>query len=190
MANGIPVLLITGPVGVGKTTVAFAVSDLLKDTAAAHALVDVDSLRWCYPAPPGDRFNVALGMRNLAAVWANFRAAGAERLILADVLESREQLARYREAVPGAAIQVVRLRATLETLNDRVRRRETGAALAWYLHRTAELAAQMERDRLEDIAVDTDGRPAVEVAREVLARCGWLATASGSARRATPDTTG
>ncbi len=175
MTNVIPVLLITGPVGVGKTTVSFEVSDLLKAAAQAHALVDVDSLRWCYPAPSGDRFHVALAMRNLSAVWANFQAAGAARLVLADVLESREQLARYREAVPGAAIQVVRLRATLGTLDGRVRRRETGAALDWSLHRTAELAAQMERDQLEDLAVDTDGRPASEIAREVLDRCGWLA---------------
>src|SRR6476646_9788147 len=104
MTNAIPALLITGPVGVGKTTVSFEVSDLLKAVPVAHALVDVDSLRWCYPAPSGDRFNVALAMRNLTAVWANFRAAGAERLILADVLEAREDLDHYRAAVPGAAI--------------------------------------------------------------------------------------
>ena len=178
MTNAIPVLLITGPVGVGKTTVSFAVSDILNAARTAHALVDVDSLRWCYPPPPGDRFHVALAMRNLAAVWANFRAAGAERLILADVLESREQLAQYREAVPGAAIQVVRLRATLGTLHGRVRQRETGTTLDWYLRRTAELATQMDRDRLEDLLVETDGRPATEIAREVLTRCGWRVPAS------------
>jgi len=178
MTSTIPVLLITGPVGVGKTTVSFEVSDLLKAAGNAHALVDVDGLRWCYPAPSGDRFNVALAMRNLAAVWANFHAAGAERLILADVLEAREDLDRYRAAVPGAAIQVVRLRAGLATLTGRVRQRETGAGLAWSLNRTAELAAQMDRDRLEDLLVDTDGRSAAVIARDVLTRSGWLVPAS------------
>lgn len=171
----VPVLVIAGPVGVGKTTVANEASALLDAARVAHALVDLDGLRSCYPAPPGDRFNTALGLRNLAAVWGNFRAAGAGRLILADVVESRDQLAHYRAAVPGAAITVVRLRASVEGLTARVRRRETGAGLAWHLHRTVELAAQLERDRVEDLVVETDERATVTIAREVLQRAGWLA---------------
>ncbi len=104
----VPVLLITGPSGVGKTVVATEASELLDRARVAHALVDIDSLRWCYPRPPHDRFRVGLAMRNLAAVWANFRAAGATRLVLADVLESRDHLERYRAAIPGADIVVVR----------------------------------------------------------------------------------
>ena len=173
MATTLPVILITGPVGVGKTTVAFEVSALLEAAGVAHAVVDMDALRSCHPAPPGDRFNEALGLRNLAAIWPNFRAAGAGRVLLADVVESRDELPRYREAIPGAAITVVRLCASLETLTARVRRRESGALLAWHLERTAELAAQMERDQLEDFAVETDGRAVAEVAREILERCGW-----------------
>lgn len=173
MTSSVPVMIITGPVGVGKTTVAAEVSALLDRAAIAHAFVDVDSLRWCYLPPPRDPFNVTIAMRNLTAVWANFRAAGAERLVLADVVESRDELARYRAAVPGAAILVVRLRASVETLTGRVRRRELGAGLAWHLHRAAELAAQMERDRVEDIAVATDGRSVLEIAREVVQRSGW-----------------
>ncbi len=88
----VPVLLITGPPGVGKTAVAAEVSELLDSAGMAHAFVDIDSLRWCYPRPPADRFRVALAMKNLAAVWANFQAAGAARLVLADVLESRDHL--------------------------------------------------------------------------------------------------
>jgi adenylylsulfate kinase-like enzyme len=170
---GVPVVVITGPVGVGKTTVAYEVSALLGRAAVAHALVDLDGLRSCYPAPAGDRFNTALGLRNLAVVWANFRAAGAGRLILVDVVESRDQLDEYRTAVPGAAIVVVRLRAAVGALAERVRRREAGAGLDWHLDRAAELAAQMERDRVEDLVVETDERAAVEVAREVMERIGW-----------------
>ena len=156
MAEVVPTLLITGPVGVGKTTVAGEVANLLGEAGIAHAFVDMDALRWCFPAPPGDRFRVGIG-----------------RLILADVLEDRAALARYERAVPGAAITVVRLRAPVATLAAQVARRETGAGLAWHLARAAELAAQMDRDRVEDLLIDTAGRPTAAIAREVLARAGW-----------------
>ncbi|HEX6799640.1 MAG TPA: hypothetical protein VF116_18170 [Ktedonobacterales bacterium] len=169
----VPVMLVTGPVGVGKTTVAGEVSALLERVGVPHAFVDVDSLRWFYPSPPGDRFRTALAMRNLAAVWANFQAAGAERLVLADVVESRDELDRYRATVPAAQITVVRLRAAVETLAARVGEREQGSGRDWHLARAAELAAQMDRDAVEDVLIETDGRPVTAIAREALARCGW-----------------
>lgn len=105
----VPVLVVTGPVGVGKTTVALAASELLDQRGISHALVDADWLRWRYPRSSHDPFETALGLRNLAAVWANYRAAGAGRLILADVMESREAVTAYLSAVPGAEVVVVRL---------------------------------------------------------------------------------
>ena len=173
MPGRVPVLLITGPVGVGKTTVALEVSALLERAGVPHACADMDSLRWCYPSPSHDPFRVALGLQNLAAVWANCRAAGAERLVLAGVVESRDELAGYRTAVPGATILVVRLRASVGTLTGRVAGREVGAGREWHLRRAAELAAQMDRDRVEDIVVETEGRSVPAVAREVLARSAW-----------------
>ena len=176
--HAIPLLIVTGPVGVGKTTVAYEVSKLLEAVALPHACIDMDTLRSCYPAPAGDRFNVALGLRNLAAVWVNCRATGATHLIVADVIESREELRGYREAVPGAAITVVRLRATLSTLTGRVTRREVGSGHDWHLLRAAELASQMDRDQVEDAAVETDGRAVTAIAREIVERSGWAAPVS------------
>ena len=112
-------------------------------------------------------------MQNLAAVWANFQAAGAERLVLARVVESRDELDRYRAAVPGARIVVVRLRAPIETLQARDAAREHGLGRAWHLARAAELVAQMDRDAVEDVLIETDGQTLGEIAREALARCGW-----------------
>ncbi|MDP9380008.1 MAG: AAA family ATPase [Chloroflexota bacterium] len=173
MTPTVPVMLITGPVGVGKTTVASEVSELLDAAGVAHGLVDVDALRWCYPRHPGDRFRIGLAMKNLAAVWGNFREYGAERLVLADVVESREELQRYREAIPGAEILVVRLRASPETLAARLRVRELGMALDRHLRRASELADLMECNRVEDILVDTDGKGAPECARVILSFSEW-----------------
>ncbi len=169
----VPVMLITGPVGVGKTTVASEVSELLAQARVPHAFVDMDSLRWSYPSPPGDRFRTALAMRNLAAVWEIFRTEGAERLVLAGVVESQAELDDYRAAVPGARIVVVRLRAPVETLQVRVAARELGSGRAWHLARAAELAAQMDRDAVEDVLIETEGRPLAEIAHEAMARFGW-----------------
>ena len=170
----VPVLLITGPVGVGKTAVLSEVADLLEAAGVPFAAVDLDDLSWCYPTPPGDdRFRSGLTLRNLAAVWRNFRDAGAERLVLARVLESRDELDRHRDAVPGAEITVVRLTAVHATLQERVERREIGLGRAWHSRRAVELARLMDERRVEDVLVRTDGRTVNEIARDVLRRSGW-----------------
>jgi hypothetical protein len=173
MTESVPVLVITGPVGVGKTAVAAEASELLARGRVAHAMVDMDALRRCFPRPPHDRFHAALGLRNLAAIWENFRAAGATRLVLAGVVEDREGVAAHAAAIPGAAVQVIRLRATLPTLLRRLEGREAGAGLDWSQGRSAELVELMERARVEDILVDTEGKSIAEVAREVVQRSGW-----------------
>ena len=165
----VPILIVTGSVGVGKTTVASEISELLEQARIAHAFVDLDALRWCYPRRPDDRFSVGLGMKNLAAVWSNFRERGATSLVVADVIESRAELDRYRAAIPGADIFVVRLSASLHTLADRLKRRELGAGLAWHLQRAPELAAIMERNKVEDLLVATDGKTVTQIAEEILA---------------------
>jgi adenylylsulfate kinase-like enzyme len=168
------VLLITGPVGVGKTAVAFEVSELLEAKGIPHAVVDMDGLTGCFPRPPQDRFHNELGFRNLAAVWANYRAAGASRLVLARVIETRSELDAYRAAVPSAAIVVVRLKAPVSDLAARVRQREVGSGLARHLSRAAELAELMEREQVEDYLVETGGRAVAEIAQEILNRSQWL----------------
>ena len=169
----IPMLVITGPVGVGKTTVAIAISQLLSDAGSPHAMIDMDHLRWCSPSPEEDPFHVRLGLRNLAAVAGSYREAGAKRLVLADIVETRADVAGYQEAVPGASVVVVRLHASLPTILSRLVGREGGDTLQWHQGRAAELIDQMERDRVEDLLIQTEGRTADEIAREALAGCGW-----------------
>ncbi|MGY4766497.1 hypothetical protein ACXC9Q_06220 [Kribbella sp. CWNU-51] len=60
-------LLITGPVGIGKTAVAGAVGEALAEVGVPGAVIDLDGLASAWPAPPDDRFNLALELRNLRA---------------------------------------------------------------------------------------------------------------------------
>ncbi len=173
----VPMLVISGSMGSGKTTVLSEVSDLLIEASVPHAAIDLDWLSVMYPRP--GRYGEQLLFANLAAVWPVYAAAGAQRLLVARVVEDRSELARYRQAVPGAEILVCRLTAPIATMRERVRSREPGMFQAQGIARSAELADILERARAEDFTVDNgDKRPITAVAREVLARAGWLQATS------------
>jgi hypothetical protein len=173
MTASVPVLLVTGPVGVGKSTVASEAARLLRDADVPHALVDLAWIGACWPAPADDPWNERLTHRNLACMWFNFHAVGADRLILARVLEHRSLLCRIAEAVPGAAVTVVRLQAPLAVLQARIRARE-GSDPGWFLEAAVHTAKVLEQARVEDHLVDNADRPPAEVAEEVLRLLGWL----------------
>ena len=179
----VPTIVVTGPVGVGKTTLVEAMSSLLRQAEIPHAAVDFDQLTASYPrSPDDDVWGTELGLANLAALWRNYSALGADRLVIARVIEARQDLDGFRRAVPGAEIVVVRLRAPLETLRSRVRQRGTGLSMEWHLNRAGVLAASMDAAPVEDLLVDTDGRHQTELARDVLDRVGWLDATSGRRR--------
>lgn len=172
----VPTIIVTGPVGVGKTTVADEMGSLLLHANVPHATVDFDQLTACHPRPADDdRWGTALGLSNLAALWKNYERSGARRLLIARVLESRGELDGFRTAVPGADILVVRLRATPETLRSRVRRRGPGRGMEWHLDRAVELAPLMDAQHVEDLLIETDDRDPTTIAADVLQRVGWLA---------------
>ncbi|GAA0593203.1 hypothetical protein GCM10010174_05390 [Kutzneria viridogrisea] len=166
-------LLITGPVGVGKTTVAEAVGDLLAEARVPHAVIDLDWLRWSWPSPSDDPFNLGLELRNLGSVARNYLDAGARRLVLAGVVESRADRQRYVEAL-GVGLTVCRLSADLAVIRDRLVQRHDGDAegLRWHLERSRELDRIFDRAQVEDFVVAAD-RAVAEVAEAVARAAGW-----------------
>lgn len=170
MPDGPNVLVISGSMGSGKTTVLGEASDLLTVAGIVHAAVEMDGLANGH-LPPG-----AIGMesQNLAAVWKNFAAQGITRLLLADALESAEQLRRIREAIPRAQVSVCRLRASIVTMQQRVRMREPGLLQEQFVARVAQLEESLDAAAIGDFSVENDGRSITDVAREILRRAGWL----------------
>lgn len=165
------VLVVTGSMGAGKTAVLGEASDLLTLFNVAHAAVDLDGLGMYHlprPAAPDCAF------QNLAAVWRNYAAAGIDRLLIAEAMESAADRDRLHDAIPDAEIVVCRLRAALATMQQRVRVRESGMLRERYVARVATLDARLDAAGLEDFSVDTEGRGITDVAREMLARGGWL----------------
>jgi hypothetical protein len=137
----------TGAVGAGKSTVAAEAASLLREAAVPHALVDLVQIECCWPVPDDDPWNERLIHKNLASLWPNFADAGASRLIVCRVLESRSLLGPVRAAVPGAEITVVRLRVPFGELHARIRRREAASDPTWYLEAASYLAPVLERAR-------------------------------------------
>ncbi len=178
MAPPVPVLLLTGPVGAGKSTVADEAARLLREADVPHAVVDLARIGQSWPVPEDDPWNERLIHQNLACMWSNFRQAGIDRLLVSRVLEARSLLRHIAEAVPGARITVIRLRVRLEVLEARIRARETSGDPEWFLGAAAYTAEALERARVEDHVVDNEDRPPADAAREALRLAGWLGPAS------------
>ena len=176
-AELIPLLIISGPVGVGKTRVGGEVGNLLETRGVAHSFVDLDALAETYPRPSDDRFGSRLANANLSAVWANCSAAGSQNLIVARVVETREDVSAIERVVPGSKAVVCQLSADDETLLARVSARETGSARDWHQKRAVELARSLPLTAPADFTVATDGRSVADIAGDIVSRIHWSTTA-------------
>jgi hypothetical protein len=167
------VLLITGPVGVGKTSVAFETMEVLEERGLAHAFFDLDGLTYFHPKPADDFFGEGFALDALGLLVPRLRAAGVQRLMLARTLWERESLSRYRRALPDAEIAVVRLTAPLEVIEARIRRREVGSGTEWYLTQAREFHERWTSRAVDDVVVQTADRDVRSIAEEVVRTSGW-----------------
>jgi adenylylsulfate kinase-like enzyme len=166
------VIVLSGSMGSGKTTVLGEMSDILCEQGAPHAAFDLDAVTTVLlPDAAAQEVN----SRNLAAICRNVLAAGVVRLLVAEALETRSQFERIREALPGADITVCRLTASLATMESRLRVREPGMYQDRFVVRSRVLDERMAAAKLENFIVVNDGRSVTDVAREVLQCAGWIA---------------
>lgn len=168
----VSVLVISGPGGVGKSTVAFELSLILQRRQIGHAVVDTDGLDHIYPVPPD---LPSLTERNLAAIWESYRERGVSRLILTGVYLARPDEAAWLErAIPGASFAFVRLVASEDTVRARVARREIGSGRADQGERSATQLGVFAADRRPEVReLPTDDRSVTEIADRLLALSGW-----------------
>jgi adenylylsulfate kinase len=168
-------VLLTGTVGSGKTATAVAIGHALHARGVPSAVIDLDWLGWAY-LEPGSLSPDELIALNLAAVWPNYAAAGMRRAVLARGLTSHGALESIRHALPQAEITVVRLTAATETIEARLRRRDSGVELREHIAEAIGMAGIMERLSLETFAVSTDSSSIEAVAAEVIRLLEWAGT--------------
>ncbi|MDR6981266.1 hypothetical protein J2X68_008009 [Streptomyces sp. 3330] len=174
-------LLIGGRAGVGKTTVGWEVSALLRSAAVAHAIIDGDFMGQVHPAPEGDPYRAEITESNLTAVWANFTQRGYRRLIYVNTLSVLPEAAGMFERAMGRGVRITRVLLTSSdaTARERLVGRERGSELEQELEGSVRKARLLDRRAPEDtVRVATEGRLIVDIAREVVAATGWATTVS------------
>ena len=165
-------LIITGTMGAGKTRVMGEASDMLAVQGIAHAAIDLDGLGLAHLSSAAGSDSVMYG--NLRSVCENYASLGVRRLLVARAIEDRAELELCSDVVSASTVVVCRLIAGMETMEQRVRLRESGISQRDYVARVAELNTILDRAQLENFTVTNENRPLTDVAHELLVKAGWI----------------
>src|SRR4051794_5209022 len=133
-------VVITGPPGAGKTSVLTALTDALSDDDIAHVAVEVEALVWTHPALTEKQWG-----RQVRLNCRLYRDAGHTLLLLAQTLETNDDVAELLAAVDADDSVLVRLEARLQTLVERIIEREPASwsGLPGLVEHAQELATAM-----------------------------------------------
>lgn len=187
-AAGRRVALITGPPGVGKSTTGFCFYLQCLSAGLTAGYVDLAQVGFLRPAAAADPGGHRLKARNLAAIWRNYRAAGATHLVATGMIASQAVLRLYASELHGTGVAHIRLRADSAELSRRIMTRGAGGSWpepgdrlsgqpAEFLARVARQAVQaaeaLDQSDAGGLAVDTTGRSPEESASMIRQAAGW-----------------
>jgi len=180
--EGRSVLFLHGPPGVGKSTIGFALYQRVLTTGATAAYVDVDQLRFGPTAPNAYQVRA----RALAAMWANFRASGAEVLVVVGTIAHAVAAETYAHALATSTTSWLHLVAQADELRDRILIRgehgswaEPGDELLGrpeheLLRIANDAVAQTDAVIASGLRVDTTGHSVAELVDNILAHVDLL----------------
>ena len=165
-------LIITGTMGAGKTTVLAEASDILALRHVVHAAIDLDALGLAHL--PSAAMNDCVMYRNLESVYKNYVSLGVRQFMLARAMENRAESELCRSIISATNTVVCRLTANIQVMEQRVKMRESGVSHRQYVVRVAELNAILDGAGLENFTVSNEDRSLSEVAHEMLCKAGWI----------------
>ncbi|MEO3891509.1 hypothetical protein [Nonomuraea sp. B5E05] len=163
----VPLLWLSGPTGVGKSSVGWELFAQLSRSGVKTAFVDADQISLCYPTPEGTTHHVRA--KNLAAMLPNFLEEGVRCLVLAGFVHTSEEVRTYTDLLPEAAFTLCRLRIGSAELRERFLGRGWRPDLVEDALAEAEA---LERSEYADVCVATGGVTVSEAARLVRERLG------------------
>jgi guanylate kinase len=120
--NNIELLILHGPPGAGKTSIASTMAKLLRDYDVKHTVIDMDYLAKIYPLNL-----IGIMYKNLAAIWPNYVELGDIKVIMPTYLQKGE-LEIVMSAAPAMKTIVCEVTAPAAELKRRISIRETDDA--------------------------------------------------------------
>jgi hypothetical protein len=185
-------LLVCGPRGVGKSSVAFQVFLEVMGSGIKAGYVDLDQVSFCRPVPEDDPDNHRVKVRNLARIWSVYQQAGARCLVAAGEINGADVVDAYAAAVPELHLSVCYLDASADTIRERLFARGRGegpslpgdelrgkgvASLTRLAEEAARAAEDPKRWSMGHVRVVTDNQTVAEVAARARAELvGWQQT--------------
>ena len=91
------VLVISGAMGAGKSTVMDAVGDLLVERDVPKPMINLDYLGQVYPPPPDDPVLNGLIVEGMTVLWPSFDRRGVRLLVAARLIRSAEIWESYKK---------------------------------------------------------------------------------------------
>lgn len=165
-------IFLGGRSGSGKSSVGYEMHAQLSAAQVRHCLIEGDNLDQAYPPP----WEHGLAERNLAAMWANYRALGYRRLIYTNTACLLPDVTSELTTAmgDGPKLTAVLLTCSDTTARQRLAGREIGTALDWHIERSDLMAGTLDRQTPDYVhRVATGGRPVADIAAEILALAGW-----------------
>jgi hypothetical protein len=165
-------LLVGGRAGVGKSSVGNEIHEQLSAAGLRHCLIEGDNLDMAFPQP----WEHHLAERNLAAMWANYRALGYRRMVYTNTASVLEKVIGELTVAMGDDPRVtgVLLTCSDATARQRLAQREIGSALNSHVERSAQMARMLDRGAPAWVhRVATDARTVADIASEVISLTAW-----------------
>ena len=159
-------VLISGPLGSGKTAVAIAAGELLDEVRVPNAVIDLDWLCWAGPSLSSEQL-LALMCDNLESLRERYVLVGIQSLILCRAVTTRHEVESLRRAAGGALV-AMRLSVPADERTKRLRARANPAELA------EAPAVDEAQVGLHLPALRNHGRDARDTAGDLLRRVHWL----------------
>ena len=166
------ILLITGTVGSGKTTVAIEVGEQLAEMGLPNAVIDLDWLGWVNVKDDFNGYDHLI-VQNVFAAWPNYYSVGVQYLVLARMLLQREPVEFLTKAFPNTPITVVRLTVSKNTLEKRLTKRDNGETLREHLDEMESMNAILDELHLESATIRNEEIKVQETARQIIEIIGW-----------------
>lgn len=186
----VPLLLLCGAPGTGKSSVGWEVYWLLMREGVSVAHVDLDGIGY---GPPGHSGSFDLKFQNVAAVWRSYLERGASALVVSGLRALQEDVLACAAAVPGSVPTTVVLTVTAEEQRERILTRantryglERGGGSSAQTPEALERVVVEARRLLEEesdefpgaLVLDTVGVPVVEIARQLMLATSWPSSGS------------